>query len=66
MTAARINSRQRLIAALEQACGAYDRLTHRLPGAVQARLPYCPLSRLSLRLDERWQTGCWLAPDTAA
>lgn len=54
--------RKRVVEALERGCGRYDAALHRLPDAVQARMPYCPLAKASYALDVRWRTGWWHEP----
>jgi hypothetical protein len=52
-----------LVSALDSACGVVDGVAYR-PAVVRATmfLPRwwrCKLARLSVRLDERWDTGYW-------
>jgi hypothetical protein len=51
------------VKSLNLLCGGVDAVAYR-PAVVKAtlRLPRwwnCNLARLSVRLDERWETGCW-------
>jgi hypothetical protein len=58
-----VNVRRAVVVALNTACMWIDEVAYR-PAVIKAteRLPrwwQCELARLSMRLDERWDTGYW-------